>query len=62
MADRSTTPHNSGYTIAARENGTGSNGKRINVWVEYYIGNPNHTNHTVPLTAYFYADLKDGYT
>lgn len=62
MADRSTTPHNSGYTIAARVDGSGTNGSRINVWVEYALGAANHTSHTIPLTAYFYADLKDGKT
>ena len=33
-----TTPINSGYTVVSTGVGTGTNGDRIDVWVEYLIG------------------------
>ena len=58
------TAYNSGYTVAASADTTGSasNGYKAEIWAEYYIGSPDHTNHTVPLTVYFYAKTKPGYT
>lgn len=54
-----TTPVNAGYTIANGA-GTGTNGSRIDVWVEYKAGTPNAENNTTPFTAYFYTALRTG--
>lgn len=53
-----TTPINSGYTVASTGVGTGTNGERIDVWVEYLIGEANAAENYTPLTVYFYAALK----
>ena len=55
------TPIHSGYTIR-NGSGTGTNGNRIDVWVEYYIGSYNITNNTTPFTAYFYTALNSSYS
>ena len=53
-----TTPINSGYTVVDTGVGTGTNGDRIDVWVEYRIGETNAAENYTPFTAYFYAALK----
>ena len=50
-----TTPINSGYTILDCVDANGSNGYRVDVWVEYRISNGM-------LDAYFYAATKFGYS
>lgn len=57
-----TTPINSGYTVVDTGVGTGTNGDRIDVWVEYHIGEANVGENYTPFTAYFYAALKTGQT
>ena len=56
-----TVPVHAGYTIL---NGvaTGSNGGRIDVWVEYKLGDQDLTTACTPIIAYFYAALNPGYT
>lgn len=54
-------PAHSGYTIQHGV-GTGSNGNRIDVWVEYFIGAYNIAENTTPFTAYFYAALNPSYS
>lgn len=56
-----TTPVHSGYTIL-NGSGTGTNGGRIDVWVEYKLGTQSVTGNYTPVTAYFYAALNPGYT
>ena len=56
-----TTPVHSGYTII-NGSGTGSNGGRIDVWVEYSLGSQSVTGNYTPITAYFYAALNPGYS
>lgn len=56
-----TTPVNSGYTII-NGSGTGSNGNRIDVWLEYKLGTQNVTGNYTPITVYFYAALNPSYT
>jgi hypothetical protein len=56
-----TTPAHSGYKIQNGV-GTGENGKRIDVWVEYYIGAYNIETNTTPFKAYFYAALNPSYS
>ena len=56
-----TTPVHSGYTVV-NGSGTGANGDRIDVWVEYKLGTVNTSNNTTPFTAYFYAALNPNYT
>lgn len=53
-----TTPINSGYTVVSTGVGTGTNGDRIDVWVEYLIGEASIDGNYTPFTAYFYAALK----
>ena len=56
-----TTPVHSGYTII-NGTGTGSNGNRIDVWVEYKLGTQSVAGNYTPITAYFYAALNPSYT
>lgn len=56
-----TTPVHSGYTIL-NGSGTGSNGGRIDVWVEYSLGTQSVTGNYTPVTAYFYAALNPSYS
>ncbi len=56
-----TTPVNSGYTIINGQ-GTGANGNRIDVWVEYKVGAGNVVSNSTPFTAYFYTALNPSYT
>lgn len=55
------TPVHSGYTIV-NGSGSGTNGNRIDVWVEYKIGSYDVANNTTPFTAYFYAALNPSYS
>jgi hypothetical protein len=55
------TPVHSGYTII-NGSGTGTNGGRIDVWVEYSLGTQSVTGNYTPVTAYFYAALNPSYT
>lgn len=50
------TPVNAGYTIISG-NGTGTNGNRIDVWMEYQLGEQSITGNYTPITVYFYAAL-----
>lgn len=50
------TPVNAGFTIV-NGSGTGVNGKRIDVWMEYQLGQPNVLENYTPITVYFYAAL-----
>lgn len=52
-----TTPVNSGYTIINGA-GTGTNGDRIDVWVEYKAEDQSISGNYTTLIAYFYAALK----
>lgn len=52
-----TTPVNSGYTIVNGA-GTGTNGDRIDVWVEYKAVEQSVTGNYSTIIAYFYAALK----
>lgn len=54
-------PVHSGYTII-NGSGTGTNGGRIDVWVEYSLGSASVTGNYTPVTAYFYAALNPSYT
>lgn len=56
-----TTPVHTGYTIL-NGTGTGANGGRIDVWVEYKLGTQNVSGNYTPVTAYFYAALNPNYT
>ena len=56
-----TTPVHSGYTIL-NGTGSGSNGGRIDVWVEYKLGSQSVSGNYTPVTAYFYAALNPSYT
>lgn len=56
-----TTPVHSGYTII-NGSGTGSNGGRIDVWVEYALGTQSVIGNYTPITAYFYAALNPSYS
>lgn len=56
-----TTPVHSGYTILNGA-GSGSNGNRIDVWVEYKLGTQSVSGNYTPITAYFYAALNPGYS
>lgn len=56
-----TTPVHSGYTILNGA-GTGANGNRIDVWVEYKLGAQSQSGNYTPITAYFYAALNPGYS
>lgn len=56
-----TTPVHSGYTIL-NGTGSGSNGNRIDVWVEYKLGAQSVSGNYTPVTAYFYAALNPSYT
>lgn len=51
-----TTPVNSGYTVINGQ-GTGTNGSRIDVWVEYTVVSQDHSKNTSDIRAYFYAAL-----
>lgn len=55
------TPVNAGYTIISG-NGTGPNGNRIDVWMEYQLGEQSITGNYTPITVYFYAALASGQT
>lgn len=57
-----TTPVNTGYTIASSVTAEGSVGERVDVWVEYLIGEVNTTNQKVWLNVYFYAQTQAGKT
>lgn len=54
-------PVHSGYTII-NGSGIGSNGGRIDVWVEYTLADQSITGNYTPVTAYFYAALNENYT
>nr|MBQ8243597.1 hypothetical protein [Oscillospiraceae bacterium] len=56
-----TTPVHSGYTILNGV-GSGTNGGRIDVWVEYKLGQQSVSGNHTPVTAYFYAALNPSYT
>ena len=56
-----TTPVNAGYTIINGA-GTGSNGNRIDVWMEYLLGQQSVAGNYTPITVYFYAALNPGYS
>lgn len=56
-----TIPIHTGYTVMYGT-GSGSNGNRIKVWVEYQIGQQDTVANTTAFTAYFYAALAPGYT
>lgn len=56
-----TTPVHAGYTILNGA-GTGANGNRIDVWVEYKLGTQSVTGNYTPISAYFYAALNPSYT
>lgn len=53
------TPVNAGFTIVNGA-GTGANGGRIDVWMEYLLGEPNILENCTPVTVYFYAALAAG--
>lgn len=53
------TPINSGYSVVSGT-GTGTNGDRIDVWVEYKVISQSVVNNTSTIRAYFYAALKTG--
>lgn len=55
------TPVHAGFAIANGA-GTGSNGSRMDVWVEYQYGVPDAAANTTPFEAYFYAALRPGQT
>ena len=52
---RQTSVH-AGYTIV-NGSGTGINGNRIDVWMEYQLGQPSLSENYTPITVYFYAAL-----
>ena len=52
------TPVNPGFTIVSGA-GTGSNGDRIDVWMEYGLGQPDVRQNYTPVTVYFYAALAE---
>lgn len=54
-----TTPVNNGYTII-NGSGTGSNGGRIDVWLEYKVTAQNASVNKSTIKVYFYAALKSG--
>ena len=54
------TPVNAGYTIV-NGSGTGANGERIDVWMEYLLGQQNLIENYTPITVYFYAALNPAY-
>lgn len=54
------TPVNAGYTII-NGSGTGTNGNRIDVWMEYKLGTQSIAGNYTPVTVYFYAALSPGY-
>lgn len=56
-----TTPVNSGYAIISGQ-GTGTNGSRIDVWVEYKVISQDYSKNTSDIRAYFYAALASGQT
>ena len=56
-----TVPVHTGYTVL-NGSGTGSNGVRIDVWVEYKLGQPDPAANSTPISAYFYAALNPSYT
>ena len=56
-----TTTVNAGYTILGGS-GTGLNGNRIDVWVEYRVAQQDVAGNRSRLTAYFYAALNPNYT
>lgn len=56
-----TTPVHSGYTILNGV-GSGTNGGRIDVWVEYMLGAQSVSGNYTPVTAFFYAALNPSYT
>lgn len=56
-----TTPVNAGFTIINGA-GTGSNGGRIDVWLEYQLGNQSYAGNYTPISVYFYAALASGYS
>ena len=56
-----TVPVHTGYTIINGV-GTGSNGGRIDVWVEYKAGQADPAANSTPISAYFYAALNPNYT
>lgn len=53
------TPVNSGYTII-NGSGTGPNGSRIDVWIEYKIGTQDIANNRTYVNVEFYACLRSG--
>ena len=53
------TPVHAGYTII-NGSGTGTNGNRIDVWMEYQLGEQSVTGNYTPITVYFYAALAAG--
>lgn len=56
-----TTPVNSGYTII-NGSGTGPNGSRIDVWIEYKVLEQQIDNNRSRVAAFFYAALASGQT
>lgn len=54
-----TTPVHAGYTII-NGTGTGSNGHRIDVWIEYKQESQSIENNNTRVIAYLYAALKSG--
>ena len=56
-----TVPVHTGYTIV-NGTGTGPNGNRIDVWVEYLLGQADVAGNCTPITAYFYAALNPNYS
>ena len=56
-----TAPVHAGYTILNGV-GTGPNGGRIDVWVEYKTGTQDVSGNDTPITAYFYAALNPNYS
>ncbi len=55
------TPAHSGFTII-NGSGSGDNGNRIDVWVEYKIGAADVVNNRTPFEAYFYAALNPSHS
>lgn len=53
------TPVNAGFTIV-NGSGTGTNGNRIDVWMEYQLGQQRMLENVTPITVYFYAALAEG--
>jgi hypothetical protein len=56
-----TIPQHSGYSVITGS-GTGPNGDRIDVWIEWRVTEQEIDNNRSYVRAYFYAALKSGYT